>query len=635
MTFQPFRIPAVCQQSAVFAAVAAFLLVAFLLPRSSVAFALDEASVVVARQSEEPRPDYSPGGPFRGPLEIAPVARYSDLPMRMFLEPHILIDRSPIVLDSRYVPLFDKTLRETADVELLETAALSLARVSREKLRDIAISTDILRQHLESNADLRVRFACARALINCDLAQSASAILKLDEHADDSQRLWLEPALARWKVAEATAMWKQRLTDRQATAVGVALACEGLAALGDASVSESLLSLLKNSPHSYEKRMAAAKALCVIDPAMANVEAAPFVKGNVLSRRLGVELLSSARPDAQTTLATLCADPSDGVASAAWLSLLRLNPDLLVAALPTGRNHRDAEIRMAAARIMARFPTSERAGWLHEMMSDRHLQVRNVAREMSILVAEEQSSLREEIIALAGDTLSGKPDNWQGIEQCLLLLGQLRVPQFSGRCIPLLEHSRSEVLVTSAWLLHLFPDAAVQDAVKERLRHNEAGLAGPVQISNPADVGQQSAYLIQYVALLRLTDMQPFLQPNFSKATPGGVYKRAAAMWAIGLLHENDPAPGLVKSLLERIADRTSPMPELEPVRRQCTVALGFMRAKTGVPGLIEAFSVDSFPSGIPNSARWSLGMIGEPMPDPLAPAPQPVGGWKLNPVDD
>ena len=101
-----------------------------------------------------------------------------------------------------------------------------------------------------------------------------------------------------------------------------------------------------------------------------------------------------------------------------------------------------------------------------QQLSDRHLEVRNVAREMLFLVAEEQAPLRDGIIAMASDTLVADRDDWQAIEQCLLLLGQLRASQFSDRCIPLLDHPRNEVLVTSAWLLHLFPDPAVEDAVR-------------------------------------------------------------------------------------------------------------------------------------------------------------------------
>ena len=412
-------------------------------------------------QSELPDPAFSPHGPFLGPLDIAHIARFNDLPRRMFLEPHMIPPESVRTLAPGYVPLFDRTLREIDNDELLETAAISLARIAEEKLQDISGSSDILLKHLESHSSLRVRFACARALVDGDVAQSAAAVLKLNEYASDAQRLWIEPALARWKFAAAEDIWKQRLAADSETTVAVSLACDGLAALGDLEALDLLRAVLHGKLLAYEKRRAAAKAICVLSPDMALAEAESLVDGNVLERLLGIELLSNGKPEAHAGLLRKCADTSDAVASAAWMALFRLNPDALVPVVPMGRNHRDAFVRMTAARIMRLFPDAERSGWLHEQLSDKHLEVRNVARDMLFLVAEEQAPLRDGIIAMASDTLTANNENWQGIEQSLLLLGQLRAAQFSDRCVPLLEHPRNEVLVTSAWLLHLFPDQAV------------------------------------------------------------------------------------------------------------------------------------------------------------------------------
>ncbi len=587
-------------------------------------------------QNELPYPGFSPQGPFLGPLDIAHIARFNNLPRRMFLEPYLIPPAGVKTLDPRYVPLFDKTLREMNDDEVLETAALSLARVAHEKLQDISGSNDILLKHLESNSNLRVRFACARALVNADISQSASAVLKLNEHASDAQRLWIEPALARWKTAAAADIWKKRLAADSETTVAVSLACDGLAALGDPQVSDLLLSVLHGKLLAYEKRRAAAKAFCVLAPDRAFTEAESLIGGNVLERLLGIELLSSTKPEAHARLLPLCADGSDGVASAAWEALYRLNPDALIPALPAGRMHHDAVVRMTAARIMQLFPDAERSGWLHEQLSDKHLEVRNVARAMLFLVAENESQLRDGIIAKASETLTENSENWQGIEQSLLLLGQLRAAQFSDRCIPLLEHPRSEVLVTSAWLLHLFPDPEVEEAVRKHLLRNEEILknAGTVIVSS-ADIGEQSSYLIQYAGLMRLKDLQAILEPDFDKAAPGGSFKRAAAMWALGLFHENDPVPALAKSFLERIADRAGIPPEMHEVQSMSAIALGLMKAKPAVPGLLEAYKIDFPDTGIPDSARWSLGMIGETLPDPVKPISLVVGGWKLSPVDD
>ncbi|MEJ7594240.1 MAG: hypothetical protein WKF77_22105 [Planctomycetaceae bacterium] len=416
------------------------------------------------------------------------------------------------------------------------------------------------------------------------------------------------------------------------TTMAVSLACDGLAVLGDPQVVDQLFSVLHGKLLAYEKRRAAAKAICALTPDRAFSEAETLIGGNVLERLLGIELLSSAKPEAHASLLTLCADASDGVASAAWAALFRLNPDALNPAIPYGRSHRDATVRMTAARIMQQFPDAERSGWLHEQLSDRHLEVRNVAREMSFLVAEEQPRLRDQIVAMASDTLTANSENWQGIEQSLLLLGQLRAAQFSDRCMPLLEHPRREVLITAAWLLHLFPDPAVETAVRKQLLRNEEMLknAAAVEI-----IGEQSSYLIQYAGLMRLKDMQAFLEPNFDKSAPGGDFKRAAAMWSLGLFHENDPAPALAASYLRRLADRVSVPPEHNEVMRMSAIALGLMRAKSAIPGLLEAYQIDPVDAVIPDSARWSLGMMGEPLLDPPKPYVQAVGGWRLSPAGD
>lgn len=596
---------------------------------------INETQQVDVPLSAEPDLEFSPSGPFQGPLEISHIARFDKLPMRMFLEPRLISPGIVRQVDSSFVELFDKTLREFQDNELLEIAASSLARVADEKLNNISRSTDILLKHLKSHPSPRVRIACARALVNADVSESASAILALNAEVDDSQRLWIDPALARWKFSAAGDVWKQRLSDESETVVAVSLACDGLAALGDEQASDLLLSVLRAKLLPYEKRRAAARAIGMLVPDVALIESESLVDGSILERLLAVELLSSAKPEAHARLLSLCQDESDGVASSAWSALHRVNPHALVEIISAGRKHRDAAIRIVAARVMRLFPNVERLGWLHEQLGDKHLEVRNVAREMLFQVAEEHPELRERIIAVSGETLTADFDDWQGIEQNLLLLGQLRVAQFSDRCIPLLDHPRNEVLVTSAWLLHLFPDPTVVDGIKARLIRNEESLQNPEATSTRTDVDQQSSYLIQYAGLLRLGGVQPYLEPAISKAPRVYTFKRAAAIWTLGLLNENNPEHGLVKSLAGRVADRLEPGAEQLEVRRISAVALGLMRANSASTELLDAYNIDPALSVIPDSARWALGMMGQPLPDPVKPYEPVVGNWRLSPIPD
>lgn len=125
------------------------------------------------------------------------------------------------------------------------------------------------------------------------------------------------------------------------------------------------------------------------------------------------------------------------------------------------------------------------------------------------------------------------------------------------------------------------------------------------------------------------------MKPHFSKTVPGGLNKRVAALWTLGLFHENDPAPDLVKAYLERLADRAGVPSEKLEVFRISAIALGLIQAKSAAPSLLKAYQTDPPDTFIPDSARWSLGMIGEPLPDPVKPMLIEVGGWKLSPVDN
>ena len=289
----------------------------------------------------------------------------------------------------------------------------------------------------------------------------------------------------------------------------------------------------------YSKRTSAARALAVIVPDQAYTMAEPLLKADVVNRLLGLALLDSVKPEAMRLAATYCEDAADGVASVAWQQVFRRQPDLLVKHLSSGCLHRDAQVRMTAARTIRLFPDAERAAWLHKQLSDIHIEVRNVARQMLVLIAGEHPELKEQIIAQAGDMLKPDSSDWQGIEQSLLLLGQLYSTKFSTPSFALLDYPRDEVGVAAAWLIQLFPDESIRDQVRDYILHLEEQVAGgkvPV-----GDFFLRETMLLNYAGLLRIKDLQPLYEKQFSKSAAGTHEKRAAALWALALLFERNP----------------------------------------------------------------------------------------------
>ncbi len=86
----------------------------------------------------------APLGDYDGQISIPHIARYHSLPTRMEMRPLFIAPNDIYRIDPRLQPLFDRTLRESADPEFLEAAALSLARIAREEHGDISTSADVL-----------------------------------------------------------------------------------------------------------------------------------------------------------------------------------------------------------------------------------------------------------------------------------------------------------------------------------------------------------------------------------------------------------------------------------------------------------------------------------------------------------
>lgn len=575
-----------------------------------------------------------PKGPYTGPIDLPGIVRYNRLPMRMELEPLLVAPPDLYKLDPRHQPLFDRTLRESTDPEIVEIAALSLGRIAREKLGDIRPSLDRLRAIFAETTDPRIRQACALALVWADDSESAELLFKAAPGANDSLRLAVEPALARWRYAAASEMWKTRLNQPLQSINSIRLACEGLTAIGAKDSVPQLSDELRNSGSSFARRSAAAKAICILDPAKAVELSGPLTKGTLEEKLLAITLLNNNQSQAAENLLPLCGDSSQGVASAAWTTAFANFPDRLVDLVAAGRHHTDAVVRMTAARVMQQFHSAQHTTWLREMLSDFHLEVRNVARQMLVQVAEKDTALRDQIISECAAVIEGNPDDWQGIEQSLLVLAQVRSHAHSAACVNLLKHPRSEVLVTAAWLIELYPDAAITDPVIARIYELDGIFAAPTPGLDYEAIGLQMAHLIHFAGLQRQQSLKPLFEKDFSKAAPGGLAKRGASMWALGLTHEFQADADLAEKFKGRIEDRNTIPPEAEIVRRMSVMALGFMNSRSMIPVVQDAYKVDSPSSVIPGAARWALPILGVPEPPPVPSLQFGVGGWKLLPAD-
>jgi HEAT repeat protein len=108
---------------------------------------------------------------------------------------------------------------------------------------------------------------------------------------------------------------------------------------------------------------------------------------------------------------------------------------------------------------------------------------------------------------------------------------------------------------------------------------------------------------------------------------------RAAAIWALGQIHEGKADDALSKALEARLNDTTSMPPEDSRVRMMCALTLGRMKAKESLASLRRYFTAREPSLDLVNNAcGWAVGQItGEPMP-PARPIVRMTRDWFLVP---
>jgi hypothetical protein len=166
-----------------------------------------------------------------------------------------------------------------------------------------------------------------------------------------------------------------------------------------------------------------------------------------------------------------------------------------------------------------------------------------------------------------------------------------------------------------------------------------AGLRGV----SPDALDRQLSHLVQFFGQARYREadaalralvprfVRPGLPPGF---TPVGPEARAAAIWALGFLHEGKPDGPLVTLVEGRLTGDGIFGPDDPRVRRMAAVTLARLDAKQSLPALRERAS-GTQPSTdiVVNASRWAVGQLTR---DPVPPAgvvESPRRQWFLTPL--
>jgi HEAT repeat protein len=575
------------------------------------------------------------------PCHAAAVEDLIDSPM--YKLPDLPFPEVVKVFPEKALGLWLKAL-ERPEVDLRCQAAGAVALARRRGMKGLEAAVGPIRAALDRpEQDPAVRLAAAQALIALDAREVAPSLFRQASSGGSELRNLVEPALVRWAYRPARAAWSERLRDPAASPLSLVLAARGLAAVGEQADGDRLRELVLSEWAPRVARLEAARALAVLRPAGLEKDAERLASDatprGLVARLAAASLLSRhTGTDAVRLLQGLARDPEPAVAAVAAGRLLEIDTKLLVPALDHLLASPDEKVRAAAVEVLRRQPSPDRLHLLGDRLDDPHPDVRVQARRaLEELAAGEWRDL---VIAEAMRLLAKQ--QWRALEQAAILLTRLDHKPAAGRLVELLGFDRKEVAITAAWGLRRL---AVPETLPGVVRYVKA--TRDLLLATTTDhvrgditvmwIDHQLSQLHQLLGQQRYGPAEPLLREFVPKPVrkPIGPEARAAAIWALGLLHEGEAVPELAAALEGRLNDINAIPPELPQVRRMSAITLGRMRVKGALPSLRKYYPARE-PSRDPinNACGWAIERItGEAVP-PAKPIRQTWQDWFLMPND-
>jgi hypothetical protein len=562
----------------------------------------------------------------------------------MYKSPELATPRVEMIFPEGAKKLWLRALQRP-EVETKCKAADAIARAHRLGVEGLQAAVAPLQTLLDQPEEHpSVLLAAVRALAELDGREAAETLFRHAQTGDSDLREAIEPVLARWDYRPIRAVWLDRVGASAPRARDLVLAIRGLATVGEVKAIEPLRAMVLSERVAACFRLEAARALARLrvdgleqDATALSANQSP---AGVVARLAAASLLqrhSSAM--AVQLLQRLIQDDEPAVSALAIERLLELDARLLVPSIDPILANRDAKVRALGVEVLFREPTQEHLERLREQLNDVHPEVRSKARR-SLYELASKKELRERVVGEAVKAL--RTEQWRSLEQASILLTQFDHKPSAGRFVALLSHSRPEVFVAAAWGLRKLAVAATLPAVVAHIEARVIQLSGgagqAAQMQVPSDmIDHELSQLNQFLGQQKYTAADGLLrrfvpQPRMGMSV--GHESRAAAIWALGLIHDGTNVPALAAALEERLNHTAMPIPpEDRRVRWMSALTLGRLRAKHTLPSL-RRHCPQARPEDDPvnNACGWAIELItGERMPPPRT-VRKPQRDWFLVP---
>jgi HEAT repeat protein len=444
-----------------------------------------------------------------------------------------------------------------------------------------------------------VRLSLATTLIAMDVVGAAADLHEFAETGNQRTMRRIEPALAHWQYEPMFPVWRERLEQAQYySEAELILAINGLVTASDKAILPHLRTIATSPWGQPGTRLNAADGIAILQvDGLVDVCRELLIQPTdkpLIERQVAVRMLNGhSSSEAQEVMLMAAQDPHSSVSVVAIRRLIALQPKILDHIIPELLQKRDPVIRMLATEALALQPSTSSIIQLSQRLNDPHPDIRNLARESLEKMAgtsEFAADVTEQTI------LAFNADDWRGIEQAARLIGTLNYGGGAERLVRLLNHDRAEVQVTAAWALR---EIGVEETLAQmhEFAKQRAAFLPDIPLSErsvgftPAD-GACLGYLFESLGRAKYRPAKSLLLQFVPKRYGNRRAARSAAIWALGVLHTDDPSDAsLVAQLLARATDIDPISPEYPEVRTAAAVSLGRMRSTESLEALRSALT--------------------------------------------
>lgn len=511
----------------------------------------------------------------------------------MYRDPDLPRAKVTHVLPRGAKELWRKTLKSQQNDQRCK-AADAFSEAKRRGMPDLDDAIPDLIEALESKEQHpAVRLAVARALIDLGAKKAAASLWQQAEKGGIDLREVIEPAMVKWDHAPARAAWLKRVADPETPQRTMILAIRGLAALGEAKAADPLRERVTSDRTPAVVRLEAARALGMLRAEGSEKDAVALAKDTsprgLAGRLMAATLLSRhGSKEAITQLQALAKDPEPAVAVVAVRRLIEIDVKHASGVRDSLLASRDPGLRSQGTAILLRNPTDDSLGLLARQLDDSHLDVRTGARlalQERATKGGQQKAVSEHAVAVL------RAEKWRAQEQAAILVADLGHRPAGAALAALLSADRPEVFVTAAWALRRLGDVDSLPAVLKYLTEEVKRVSGRGKLPGRTDdwqamVDHQLSQVAQHLGRMKYAPADAVLRQFVRRGGLPFLEARAAAIWALGLIHEDKPVNDLVKQLQARLDDVLSMPPEDDRVRQMSALSLGRMKAKASLPFL-------------------------------------------------